>query len=83
MEGEKLPPTRGAFIPHLKRVCYTASRDKSYRYTDLPSIDESGWTINNNVYIPDRCILPPAPAAVLELVKCSCKGSCNPQKRLC
>ena len=47
MEGEKLPPTRGSFIPHLKRANYTSWRDKSYRIPnpDLPPIDGNGWTV--------------------------------------
>ena len=85
MEGEKLPPTRGTFIPHLKRANYTSWRDKTYRITnpDIPPIDGNGWTVSNNIYVSGRCILPAAPAAVLELVKCSCKGSCDPEKIIC
>ena len=81
----KLPPTRGTFIPHLKRANYTSWRDKPYRVPnlDLPPIDGNGWTVSNNIYVPQRCILPAAPAGVLELVKCSCKGSCDPEKTIC
>ena len=85
MEGEILPPTRGTFIPHLRRVCYTSRRDKSYRVPnpDLPPIDGNGWTVSDGLYVPERCTLPAAPTAVLELVKCSCKGICDPEKNLC
>ena len=85
MEGEKLPPTRGTFIPHLKCANYTSWRDKSncVPNPDLPPIDGNGWTVSNNIYVPERCILPAAPAAVLELMKCNCKGSCDPEKIIC
>ena len=85
MKGEKLPPTRGTFIPHLKRANYTSWRDKSYRVPnpDPPPIDGNGWTVRNNIYVLERCILPAAPSAVLELVKCSCKGRCDPEKKIC
>ena len=85
MEGERLPPTVGEFIPHLKRVAYTSTRDKSYwsAMPSLPPIEEAGWDIVDGTYFPVRSLLPPAPSAVLELVKCSCKGRCNPEKKKC
>ena len=30
MEGENLPPTRGALLPHIMRANYACARDKSY-----------------------------------------------------
>ena len=38
---------------------------------------------SDNIYVPQRCILPAAPAAVLELVKYSCRESCDPEKIIC
>ena len=85
MEGERLPPTVGSLIPHLKRVSYTSMRDKSYRSAKplLPPIEENGWDIVDGFYHPVKSLLPPAPSAVLELVKCSCKGRCDPEKKQC
>ena len=47
MEGEILPPTRAALLPHILRANYIAMRDKSYVTTcpDLPAIEESGWRL--------------------------------------
>ena len=41
LEGEMLPPTRAALLPHITRANYIAMRDKSYvtRSPDLPAID--------------------------------------------
>ena len=49
----------------------------------LPSIEMSGWIVEQGIYIPERCILLPAPSCVMDLVKCTCKGLCDPDKNLC
>ena len=45
LEGEMLPPTRAALLPHITRANYIAMRDKSYvtRSPYLPAIDQNGW----------------------------------------
>ena len=45
IEGEMLPPTRAALLPHIIRVNYIAMRDKSYvtQSTDLLVIEANGW----------------------------------------
>jgi len=70
-----LPPTRAALMPHIARANYTAVRDKSYITSCpvLPPIDQSGWNLENGVYVLVRCLVPPAPRAVLELTKCGCR----------
>ena len=86
LEGEMLPPARAALMPHIARANYTAVRDKSYITSCpvLPPIDQSGWNLENGVYVPVRCLVPPAPRAVLELTKCGCKAGCRPTgKRSC
>ena len=79
MEGEMLPPTPGAFLPHLLRVNYISMRDKSYKEAcpELPLITENGWIIEGNNILPVKCLELPAPKAVLELVKCGCKSGCG------
>ena len=38
----------------------------------------NGWKLNdNNKLIPVQCLEKPAPRAVLELVRCGCKGACK------
>ena len=51
LEGEMLPPTRAALMPHIARANYTAVRDKSYITSRavLPPIDQSGWNLENEV----------------------------------
>ena len=79
LEGEMLPPTRASLLPHIIRSNYVSMRDKSYTSTRpvLPPITENAWTIQNDVCIPIKCLLPPAPKAVIELTKCSCKLACT------
>ena len=78
MEGEMLPPTRAALLPHIARANYAAMRDKSYTTPcpQLPAIEESGWRFDTGVYLPLHSLVPPAPNAVIELIKCGCKKSC-------
>ena len=79
LEGEMLPPTRAALLPHIVRANYICMRDKSYPVNcpSLPPIEENGWSLDGGVYVPVRCLTPPAPKAVIELTKCSCKTECK------
>ena len=79
MEGENLPPTRGALLPHIMRVNYVCARDKSYvqRNLRLTSIESSCWKLEESRYMPILCAELPAPKAVLELRKCACKTGCK------
>ena len=74
-----LPPTRGAFLPHILRANYVTMRDKSYTATCpvLPPIEQCGWVLENGVNIPVQSLNLPAPKAVIELVKCACKKGCS------
>ena len=78
LEGEMLPPTRPALLPHTIRANYISMRDKSYvtRMPNLPVIEESGWRLDHGVYTPLMNLAPPAPLAVIELIKCGCKKGC-------
>ena len=79
MEGENLPPTRGALLLRIMRANYACARDKSYveRNPQLPSIESSGWKLEDSRYRPILCVELPAPKAVLELTKCGCKTGCK------
>ena len=85
LEGEMLPPTHAALMPHITRTNYIAMRDKSYVTTCpiLPPIDQSGWSEENGIYLPVRCLTLPAPRAVLELTKCTCRGGCRGRCNCC
>jgi hypothetical protein len=79
MEAEKLPPTLGALIPHIKRASLIARISKGYRNAInlIPPLAENGWEIAHDILEPPKCLEQPAPQAVLELVKCGCKGRCQ------
>ena len=42
VKGKKLPPTRGTLVPHIQRVNYTCTRDKSYHEVN-PTCDGIKW----------------------------------------
>ena len=66
LEGEMLPPTRAALLPHIPRANYIAMRDKSYTTSclALPPIEENGWNVKEGVYVPVRCLaLPTHPSS--------------------
>lgn len=77
-EGEQLPPTRAALLPHIQRVNYLCSRDKSYMQAKqaIQLRENSGWHKTGESFQPTKSLNLPAPKAVMELVKCGCKKSC-------
>jgi len=79
LEGEKLPPTRAILMSHILRTNFVAMRDKSYTtpHPCLLPLEENGWMLAGDDYVPVRCLYKPAPVAVLELIKCGCKTSCK------
>lgn len=78
-EGEQLPPTRAALLPHIQRVNYVCFRDKSYvkAHQDLPAREHFGWEKLHESFQPTTSLNLPAPKAVMELVKCGCKTNCK------
>jgi hypothetical protein len=76
--SEKLPPTFGSLVPHIKR-CNAMSRVyKSYVCAKPSDVDlVGGWEKDDlGKNVPIKCIALPAPEAILELTKCACKGQC-------
>lgn len=80
-EGESLPPTTGALELHIQRAHYIAMvwRRATESHPSLPSPAAYGWKLlpEEGVYTPIRCVHPPAPDAVINLVKCGCKKGCT------
>ena len=81
-EAENLPPTRQTLAPLFQRTNRVGSVYKSYTQTHpaLPELSSTGgWTRDaiTNTFLPVYCLAPPAPKAVLELVKCGCKTGCE------
>ena len=80
-EGESLPPTLGSLTPHILRAHYIAmiwaKAIESHPF--LPSPVNFGWNYDatTKTFVPVRCLHTPAPEAILQLVKCSCKKGCK------
>ena len=76
-EGESLPPTIGSSTPQVRRAHYIAmiwiKTSESHPY--LPSPTEFGWTLDATTKRCDlfRCLQPPAPEAMTELVSVAAK----------
>ena len=86
-EAENLPPSRATLCPLIQRTNHVSRIYKSYTNPNpiLPAITESGWVRNpeTNTFFPIYCLQPPAPAAILELVKCGCDTSCSKNNCSC
>ena len=79
-EGESLPPTTGSLKLHVQRAQYMAMvwRKAAESHPSLPSPVGYGWQLlsDENTYVPVRCLNPPAPEALIKLLKCGCKKGC-------
>ena len=76
-QSEKLPPTQAALSEAITRANYQAliwSLDR-VPSPDLPPPQEYVWKLEDDHWVPIMTSLPPAPDAVIELVRCSCKTS--------
>ena len=78
-EAESLPPSHGAFLPHILRSDYVTMRDKSYTVIKptLPPMEKCGWMKQGDKYLAVQSFLLPAPKAVVEFIQCSCKVQCS------
>lgn len=81
-ETEKLPPTKAALNQHILRAHYQAM---VWLFADtanpnLPPPTNYGWNEEGGDYVPKVSDLPPAPSAVIELVKCGCRKSLCPTR---
>ncbi|XP_014661606.1 PREDICTED: uncharacterized protein LOC106804783 [Priapulus caudatus] len=77
---QSLPPTHAALRAAIMRAHYQAliwSVDVVAN-PELPSPDDYGWYLVEGQYRPVMTTLPPAPEAVIHLVRCSCaKTKCS------
>ena len=80
-EGENLPPTSGSLHLHIQRAHYVSMiwRQATKNHPSLPGPSAFGWTFDagSSHYSPVRCLNPPAPEAILHLIKCGCKCGCE------
>jgi len=86
-EGENLPPTSGSLHLHIRRAHYIAMiwRKAGESHPSRPTPSEFGWEFDTNTsrFSPLRCLNPPAPEAVLNLVRCGCKRECEGRCSCC
>ena len=80
-EAENFPPTSGSLDLHIRRVHYVSMiwRKITENHPCLPGPAEFSWTFDEHLshFSPVRCLNPPAPEAVLHLIKCGCKRGCE------
>ena len=89
-----LPPNQDPLQKHITQASYQAAvhRRSLECYPDIPPPINHGWKMAEELYEVDWMSLPPAPEAILELVRCSYKktncvrGKCTcqvPRTNLC
>ena len=85
VEPEALPPCQSSLRLHVKRSNYQAAIWKRALSPcpDIPSPQEHGWNIDNDVINFVWLDSKPAPEEVLELLSCSCKRVCSLQSCCC
>jgi hypothetical protein len=85
-ESEKLPPTKDALIQALMRANYQAIiwNNDIVANPNLPCPKDFGWKEDRGHLIPVMTDQPPAPEAVLQLIRCNCtKSFCATLKCKC
>ena len=82
-QSERLPPTQDALSQAILRAHYQLlvwNNDKVANPT-LPSPKNFGWTADENGWVPVMTKIPPAPDAIIYLVKCKCaKERCSTKR---
>jgi len=76
-----LPPTFGAWAEHVKRAHWQSAiwEQDLCLHPVVPDPTKLGWAKENERFMPVLSKVAPAPAAVVELVRCSC-GTSNPNR---
>ena len=78
-----LPPTCATLFLQIKGTMFVSMRHKSYDISkpNLLKLEKNGWSLkgyrNGIGFEPVRCVVPPAPKVVLELVKFGFKKTCT------
>jgi hypothetical protein len=86
-ESEKLPPTLGALKKHISRAHVQARvlRQAAVPKQELLDPLENGYHRDNNdgQLKPTTTDVPPAPEAIMEMVRCRCKGNYSSNRCPC
>jgi uncharacterized protein YdcH (DUF465 family) len=78
MKQDLLPPTSDATKYHIMRSHYQSLvwHKTMEPKPDIPSAKDYGWKVVNDVLVPVLVTLPPVPESCINLVRCSCSGTC-------
>ena len=77
-QSERLPPTKEVLRQAIIRANFQALVWPLDIEQQLPSPETFGWKLDGDKWVPMMTKLPPAPDAVVELVRCECtKSKCS------
>ena len=85
-QSEKLPPTMDALEQAIKRAQHQANiwANAIIANPEALNPESFGWKIIDNLFHPVMSTLPPAPEAIVELIKCGClKSKCESARCKC
>ena len=85
-ESEKLPPTLGSLVQHIHRVhvqSRTWGQASHAMQVTLDPIGHGYYKTTNGQIVPKTTNDPPAPEALVEMVRCQCKTNCTSQRCSC
>ena len=85
-QSENLPPTPEALRQVINRANYQALvwNLDTVPEPPLPSPEIFGWKLEDDQWVPVMTFLPPAPEAIIQLVKCGCiKTRCSTNRCNC
>ena len=85
-ESNKLPPTVGSLTEHIDRVHVQArvwSQATEMWQHLLDPLTHGYYQDDNGTILPTTTKVPPAPQAIVELVRCQCKAHCTTQRCSC
>lgn len=76
-QSEGLPSTKAALLPAIMRAHYQAMiwYNDIIPNPELPRPEHYGWDLVDNKFKPVTTSFPPAPDAIIHLVKCECHQS--------
>ena len=81
IQMQSLPPTSDAAKYHTYGVMYQA---KSWMdEADELKPEEWGWEYIEGKLVPRTMDLTPAPACILKIVRCQCRGNCSSNRCTC
>ena len=85
-QAEKLPPTKGALVPAVKRAQHQVQiwANAIISNPEASNQESYGWQRIDGLFVSVMTTLPPAPDAIVELVKCGCsKTKCGSARCKC